>query len=85
MPPPKLKLQGIATADERWEAGIEHDPRAERLARLLGDIDFQACGDSLCLKYGGDGDNGDQLTYLLDIYFEMLDKGRTDWVKTDAF
>jgi hypothetical protein len=82
---PTINFKGIATADERWEIGTEHDPRAERLARLLGDIDFQMCDDSMCLKYRGDGDNGDQLTYLLDIYFELLDKGRTNWVKTDAF
>jgi hypothetical protein len=69
-----MDLTGIMV--DRWEKGIDHDQRSDRLARALGEIDFQVLGDSLCLKFGGDGDNGEQLLYALDIYFELLDKGR---------
>ncbi len=61
---------------QRWEKGLDHDPRSEKIARALGEIDFEVLGDSLCLKFGGDGDNGEQMMFALDIYFELLDKGR---------
>ena len=35
-------------------------------------IDEQQNSDSFCWKSGGDG-NGEQLMYLLDVYFEELD------------
>ena len=69
-----INYEGIET--DRWSKGIDHDPRSEAIGRALGDIDYEVLGDSLCLKFGGDGDNGEQLMYALDIYFELLDKGR---------
>lgn len=59
----------------RWDKGIDYDPRSEAIGRAIGEIDFDVLGDSLCLNFGGDGDNGEQLLYALDIYFEQLDKG----------
>lgn len=56
-----------------WEEGIEHDPRAERLARFIGELDYTYGGDALCLKFGGDGDNGEHLAYMLDLYFRAID------------
>lgn len=61
---------------QRWEKGIDHDPRSEKIGRAIGAIDYEVGGDSLCLKFGGDGDNGEALLYALDIYFELLDMGR---------
>ncbi len=61
---------------DRWSKGIDHDPRSEKIARAIGDIDYEVGQDSLGLKFGGDGDNGEQLMYALDIYFELIDKGR---------
>ncbi len=61
------------TINERWEQGVPHDPRAEALARAIAQIDFEENGDRFCFKFGGDGDNGEELAYLLDIYFEELD------------
>jgi len=58
----------------RWKNGVEHDPRAEELALIIGDLDFTFADDSFCFKFGGDGDNGETLAYLLDIYFELLDE-----------
>lgn len=54
--------------NERWEKGIPHDPRSVKLVKAMADIDF-ANGDGMCIKTGGDGDNGEHMMYLLDIYF----------------
>lgn len=59
--------------EERWERGIAHDPRSEAIARGIADVDLDY-GDHLDLKFGGDGDNGEQLLYLLDVYFARLDR-----------
>lgn len=61
---------------ERWEKGISHDPRSEELARAIGAIDMEHGSDYFCFKFGGDGDNGEHLMYLLDIYFERKDHER---------
>ena len=37
-------------------------------------LDFELNNDYFCWKTGGDGDNGEILMYLLDIFFEMKDK-----------
>ena len=36
----------------------------------MADHDYN---DSMCIKVGG-GDNGEHLIYLMDAFFEMLDK-----------
>jgi len=65
---------GIETnINTRWEMGIEHNGKAEELAGIIGDLDWLFTGDYFCFKFGGDGDNGETLTYLLDIYFDMID------------
>jgi hypothetical protein len=60
--------------NKRWEEGMDHHPKAEELARAIGDLDLKYGGDYFCFKFGGDGDNGEHLTYLLDIYFEEKEK-----------
>ena len=65
------------TPDERWEQGIDHDPRSEKIARGVAKIDFDN-GDLLCLKFGGDGDNGETLMFLLDCYFAQIDEDERD-------
>ena len=57
------------TVAQRWERGVEHDPRSVELAKDLAAIDFEQCGDYFCWKFGGDGDNGETLLYELDVYF----------------
>jgi len=59
---------------KRWEEGKEHHLEAEKLAHEIGEIDWMFCSDSFCFKFGGDGDNGENLVYLLDILFELRDK-----------
>lgn len=64
----------MKTAEERWEDGDEHDPRSVVLGKKLRNIDEKYCEGSLDLSFGGDGDNGENLLYVLDIYFELEDK-----------
>lgn len=55
---------------KRWESGKPHHPDAEKLARLIGEFDFEHNGDSFCFKFGGDGDNGESLCFILSEIFE---------------
>ena len=57
------------TPEERWEQGIDHDLRSERLVLAMARLDLALGGDRLCIKTGGDGDNGEHMMYLLDCYF----------------
>ena len=59
--------------NKRWEEGIPHHPKSWELAKAIGVLDAKYGGDYLDLQFGGDGDNGEHLAYLLDIHFEMLD------------
>lgn len=68
----KIKAKGL-TITERWEQGVPHDPRSEAIYTGIAKIDFEECSDSFCFKSGGDGDNGEMLMYLLDVYFERED------------
>lgn len=58
----------------RWETGADHHPESEKLMKELSDIDLKYNSDYFCWKYGGDGDNGETLMYLLDIIFERRDR-----------
>lgn len=68
------------TLTQRWEDGIPHDPRSVELYKHIEKLDFDECNDSLCLKSGGDGDNGEHLMYLMDDYFYTIDQKRKDFV-----
>jgi hypothetical protein len=60
--------------EERWEQGIPHDPRSVSLVKSIAKIDAEN-GDYFNWKFEGDGDNGEELMYLLDIYFDRQTKG----------
>lgn len=77
----KTNLKGIKSSGARWAEGIDHDQRSSNLGRALGEINYRLMDDSMCLKFGGDGDNGEELLYALDIYFELLDKERLKLTK----
>jgi hypothetical protein len=62
------------TIVQRWEEGVPHDPRSIKIANGIAEIDFNECSDSFGFKFGGDGDNGETLMYLLDVYFEREDQ-----------
>jgi hypothetical protein len=63
------KVKSMSITD-RWEMGIPHDPRSVEMYNALAKIDWEQGGDSMDLKSGGDGDNGENLMYLMDVYFE---------------
>jgi hypothetical protein len=56
--------------NNRWESGQEHHPKSVELYKRIEQLDFEHGSDFFCFKSGGDGDNGEHLMYLLDIYFE---------------
>lgn len=57
----------------RWEDGIDHHPMSERIVRFMAEHDIYDYDDHMCIKVGGDGDNGEHLMYLMDAFFEMLE------------
>ena len=69
----RLNKAGVDAAFDRWSAGLPHHPKAEEFARLIGELDFLFFGDGFCWKFGGDGDNGETLTYILDVIFDLQD------------
>jgi hypothetical protein len=72
-------LNGIETnVTKRWEEGIPHHPESKQIIESLATWDFVHGGEYLCVKIGGDGDNGEHMMYLLDIYFEARDKYNKD-------
>lgn len=68
------KSKVITDINKRWEDGIFHHPKSEEIYKALEEIDFKYNNDSFCWKSGGDGDNGEELMYLLDIHFEREDE-----------
>ena len=69
-----FSLEGVETdISKRWEEGQEHHPESVKLMTALAAIDFAFGDDYFCWKTGGDGDNGEAMMYLMDIYFDGLD------------
>ena len=60
----------VKTPNERWEQGISHHPKSVELYKAIAEIDLKYNDDYFDFKSGGDGDNGETLMYVLDIYFE---------------
>lgn len=67
----------------RWDEGVEHHEMSERLVRFMADHDYNDYDDAMCIKVGGDGDNGEHMMYLMDAFFEMLDKVKEFEVPAD--
>lgn len=63
---------------KRWELGMKHHPMSERIMDFLSDYDFEQNSDYFCWKRGGDGDNGEELMYELDTFFDVLDSSLTE-------
>jgi len=57
----------------RWEQGVEHHPKSEEIMDAMCYIDALN-KYALDIDRGGDGDNGETIMFLLDVYFEALDK-----------
>ncbi len=81
---------GINTSiNDRWENGVPHHPRAEIWARRIAAADWLFADGCFDLKFGGDGDNGEFLLYILDILCDLDDaKARqiveTEWPKIEV-
>lgn len=54
----------------RWENGVAHEPRSIEIYKAIERLDLEEGDDFFCFKSGGDGDNGEHLMYLLDLFFE---------------
>lgn len=63
--------------EARWEEGIEHDPISIEILKRIKEIDRTFNNNYFNFQCGGDGDNGEELMYLLDIYFE-----EEDWINS---
>jgi hypothetical protein len=59
--------------NKRWEEGMDHHPNSEALMNRIKDLDWELLNGHFDFKTGGDGDNGETLMYLLDIFFEERD------------
>jgi len=71
----EYSLEGIETdINVRWEAAQDHHPESKKIMHAIAALDYAYAGDGFCWKTGGDGDNGETVMYLLDIYFEAKDK-----------
>ena len=61
------KVTGVEyNIETRWENGIEHHPKSEKLMERITKIDWLFNNDRFCWKKGGDGDNGEDLMFLLE-------------------
>lgn len=68
------KINGVEyDINKRWEEGKPHHPKSIALFKKIQEVDFIWNNDHFCWKYGGDGDNGESLMYVLDIIFEERD------------
>lgn len=59
----------MMTPEERWEQGIPHHSKSEEVEAVIKRLDTYGC-----YKFGGDGDNGEEILYMLDVYFEEQDE-----------
>ena len=57
----------MSIVEKRWEEGKPHHPRAVELLKKMAELDVD---DEAGLKFGGDGDNGETLLYLLSEVLE---------------
>lgn len=55
-------------AIEDYGFAKEHDPKSQAIYDYISQVDL-ANGDAFYFKCGGDGDNGEMLMDLLDMYF----------------
>jgi len=71
------KAAGL-TQQDRWMDGVDHHPMSKKLMAFLQDHDLHDYDDYFCWKSGGDGDNGENLMYQMDAFFELLDKQKNE-------
>ena len=67
-------MSEILAPEQRWEQGIPHHPKSVEIVRFLIDYDREHCDWYFDWKMGGDGENGEELAYQLDAYFESKEQ-----------
>jgi hypothetical protein len=70
----RAKELGLTLID-RWAEGRPHHHMSEKIMDFLQDHDFHDHQDYFQWKSGGDGDNGEQLMFELDTFFEAQEQG----------
>lgn len=65
----KVRDAGINT-DFGARTNLDHRPQSIEIANAIRALDWIYGDDTLSLKFGGDGDNGEHLLTLLDIAIE---------------
>ena len=68
----KAKKLGLTQID-RWGNGVNHHPMSRRIMEFISEHDMEDYSGHFDWKYGGDGDNGEQLMFEMDAFFEMID------------
>ncbi len=65
-----LGLEKINSAGERWELGEDQSQEALIVAQAISRAD-SLDGGFLDFEFGGDGDNGEVLIYIIDMLIEV--------------
>lgn len=66
------------TPNERWEEGVPHNEKSKEIYNFISKLDHEKNGDYFRFKSGGDGDNGEELMFLFDCFFEQ-EKKKNNW------
>jgi hypothetical protein len=72
------KQYKVDTEKDRWAEGVDHHPKSQELMKHISELDFAFFDDSFGWKMGGDGDNGESLMFIMDLFFELQDKMKAD-------
>lgn len=52
---------------------LPHHPLSLRIGKFIKKYNYYEDGDSLGLKFGGDGDSGEYILNALDVFFDYLE------------
>lgn len=55
---------------ERWELGLPHHPKSIAIKNMVDNLQRV---ENYGIQFGGDGDDGEVLLYILDAFFEYED------------
>jgi len=69
-------FKNIAVPEERWKKGISHCDESVEIFEAIAFLDYEFNSNMFDWRSGGDGDNGESLMFLLDMYFEHRDRTR---------
>jgi hypothetical protein len=74
----KLVQPAPKSMDQRWEDGDGHHPKSREIYEAIAKVSMEHANDAFGWKSGGDGDNGEDLMFILDIAIDLgLIKGES--------